>query len=380
MKLGGWRGAARRLLQTGVLMGTPISVGGARGLVLRGKIWTGAEASPFDGVVLIDSAGRIDRIAPTDALTIPDRLPVIGSAAHWIGPGITDTHVHLGFSHLPSQVAQGVIGMRDLGAPPAMAKKWRAMARRTGAHLATAGAILTAPGGYPTKSWGADGYGYEVASADRAREAVAVMEGAGASVIKIALEPGEGWPTPSPATTRAVVEAAHDRGLAVVAHARTVDMVHRALDAGVDELAHTPTEELPAATVDRIAEAQIPVSSTLQTFFSGGIGRPALRNATAMVEAGVPLVYGTDLGNSGTLGGVDPRELDRLAQAGLGRWGALRAATEVAARCAGLDPSLGFIREGEIARCVVLSDDPILEPGAWRAPTAVIVHGRVLRP
>ena len=126
---------------------------------------------------------------------------------------------------------------------------------------------------------------------------------------------------PSTAVLRAVVEAAHGAGLKVVAHALTVEAVGRVLDAGVDELAHTPVEPLPEALVDRIAAAGVTVISTLQTFFSTGSGRAAAANAAALHRAGVPLVYGTDLGNAGTRTGVDPRELDRLADAGLGRFG-----------------------------------------------------------
>ena len=380
-----WQGTAGRLLHRGRrayrsrFLGTPISAGGTRGLVLRGRVWPGGPATPYDGAVLIDSAGRVDDIGPIGELTIPDRWPVIGSASHWIGPGIVDTHVHLGFTGLAAHVCGGVVAMRDLGTPPAKVKRWQGAARRTGVRLASSGAVLTAPGGYPGQSWGRDGYAYEVTSAAHGAEAVETMLLAGAALIKIALEPGDGWPTLTPAIVDAIVETAHGHGLPVIAHALGVDMVRRALSAHVDELAHTPTEELPASMIEQIAEAGIRVSSTLQTFFSAGIGRPALRNAAAMVEAGVPLVYGTDLGNSGTVAGVDPRELDRLAQAGLGRWGALRAATDLAACSAGFDRSLGFIREGQIARCVVLCDDPVREPGAWRAPTAVVLHGRLIR-
>ena len=147
-----------------------------------------------------------------------------------------------------------------------------------------------------------------------------------------------GWPVPGPAVVRAVVEAAHATGLSVVAHALRVDMVRRAIDGGVDELAHTPTERLPDDLVEQIAEARVAVVSTLQTFFSAGSGRAAAANAAALHRAGVVLRYGTDLGNDGTVMGVDPRELDRLADAGLGRLGALRAATELGLRaraCAG---------------------------------------------
>jgi imidazolonepropionase-like amidohydrolase len=91
----------------------------------------------------------------------------------------------------------------------------------------------------------------------------------------------------------------------------------------------------------------------------------------------VPLLYGTDLGNAGTLPGVDPRELDRLGCAGLGRLGALRAATEGSARAVGVRGRTGRIVTGEAAALVLLAADPLVEPGAWRAPCLVIADGRL---
>jgi imidazolonepropionase-like amidohydrolase len=154
-------------------------------------------------------------------------------------------------------------------------------------------------------------------------------------------------------------------------------MVRRAIDGGVDELAHTPTERLPDDLVEQIADARVAVVSTLQTFFSAGSGRAAAANAAALHRAGVVLRYGTDLGNDGTMMGVDPRELDRLADAGLGRLGALRAATELAAQSPGMRGRSGHLRVGEPAALVVLPGDPVAEPGFWRSPVAVLADGRL---
>ena len=95
-------------------------------------------------------------------------------------------------------------------------------------------------------------------------------------------------------------------------------MVRARVDAGVDELAHTPTELLPEELVDRIAERGISVVSTLQTFFAAGIGRDAAANAAALYRAGVVLRYGTDLGNAGTRPG---RRSARAGPAGRHRAG-----------------------------------------------------------
>jgi hypothetical protein len=143
-------------------------------------------------------------------------------------------------------------------------------------------------------------------------------------------------------------------------------MVERALDAGVDELAHTPTEPLPQEVVGRIAAAGVTVVSTLHTFVASHSGRAALANAAALVAAAVPLRYGTDLGNAGIRAGADLRELRLLADAaGLGADGALRAAT---------DP----IRVGEKVGLVLLDEDPREHLGAWRMPRAVAAGGTLL--
>jgi imidazolonepropionase-like amidohydrolase len=287
---------------------------------------------------------------------------------------VVDAHVHLAFGDPAEMLAGGVVGMRDLGAPPCGFRAWRTPSGAWPA-VAVAGPLFTAPGGYPSQSWGAGGFAVGVPSAADAARMVREVLDQGVDLVKIALEPGDGAPVPDPATVRAVVAAAHAGGVPVTAHALTVDMVGRALDAGVDELCHTPVERLGEPLVERIAAAGVPVVSTLQTFFSGGMGADAARNAAALHRAGVPLVYGTDLGNAGTRPGVDPRELDRLADAGLGRLGALRAATEGAARACGVRGPTGKIATGEPAALVLLAADPLIEPWVWRAPVAVVAGG-----
>jgi imidazolonepropionase-like amidohydrolase len=148
----------------------------------------------------------------------------------------------------------------------------------------------------------------------------------------------------------------------------------------VDELAHVPTERLPAALIDRIADSGVKVTSTLQMFFSHGFGRDAAANAADLVSAGVPLLYGTgstDQGRSGAAPAVDPRELDRLANTGLGRLGALRAATEASAGAAGMRRRTGRLLIGEPAALVLLPTSPLVEPGVWRTPSAVFADGRL---
>jgi imidazolonepropionase-like amidohydrolase len=350
-----------------------------RGVLLLGTVWPGGQADPQDGVVVVDGKGIVRYLGPRDA-TLPVDLPVLGGRGHWIGPGIIDAHVHLSAGTIDDCLGAGLVAVRDLGAPADVARRWR-----TGHRLpppgrpfvAVAGPVLTAPDGYPGVAADRAGFTAAVDSPGQARMVVHRLATEGADVIKIALEPRNGRPVPSPRVVRAIVEAAHGAGLATVAHALSAEMVRRAVDAGVDELAHTPVERLSDALIGRIAERGVAVVSTLQTFFSRGMGRAVADNAATLLSAGVEIRYGTDFGGPGTHPGVDPRELDRIAEAGAGRLGALRAATSSAARAPGIRGRTGLLRLGERAAVVLLPADPLAEPGVWRAPTAVVADGRL---
>jgi imidazolonepropionase-like amidohydrolase len=267
--------------------------------------------------------------------------------------------VHLAFGTPEEMLAGGVVAVRDLGAPPTDALKWRAS---TGLQVEVAGPLLTAPGGYPSKSWGAHGFAAFVDDAGQATRLVAGLAMT-VDVVKLALEPN-GGPVPSPEVCRAVVDAAHAAGREVTCHALTADMVERALDAGVDELAHTPVETLPGELVTRIA-GTVRVVSTLHTFVRSGLGDAAVANATALLAAGTDLRYGTDLGNAGVKPGADLEELRLLASCGLGSAGAL----EVAIRP---------LRVGAAAGALGLDGDPEEHPSLLRRPRAVVAGTTLL--
>lgn len=323
-------------------------------VLLGGKVWYGDGRVLGDGAVVVEG-GVVTSVRPAAGLEAGSR-PVRRAA--WVGPALIDEHVHLAFGGSDAMLPGGVAAVRDLGAPLDLALAWQS------ADVRVAGPVLTAPGGYPSNGWGAGGFARPVGTPADAASAVRELAAVGVDVVKLALEPAGGQPVPSAEVAGAVVRAAHEAGLQVTAHALTAAMVARALDAGVDELAHTPVEALPAGVVDGIAAAGVRVVSTIETL-AAYPGSAVVANAAALVAAGVPLRYGTDLGNAGTRPGADPRELDRLAVAGLGPEGALRAATRP-------------IELGQPAALVGLDRDPLLDPTAWRAPVVVIAGERVI--
>jgi imidazolonepropionase-like amidohydrolase len=350
--------------------------------VLRGEVWPGGDEPGWsDGVVVLDSQGVVAAMGPATEVALPDDLPTRGGPGCWIGPGITDAHVHLAFGPPEDALAAGVVAVRDLGAPLGQAIGWRTRSEEgpppSRPWVTAAGPLITAPGGYPSSSWGADGFALFVSDPAGGSRAVDALLDAGVDVVKVALEPAGGAPVLDLATVQSVVDRAHARGRRATAHALTVAMVELALDAGVDELCHTPTERLPESVVERLAAGEVPVVSTLATLCRTGDRDVILGNATRLVSAGVSMVYGTDLGNAGTRPGVDPDELALLAATGLGNQGALRAATTGAAALIGVIGYAGAIRVGHRLTGVVLPADPLVDATCWRRPLAVFVGGQL---
>lgn len=276
-------------------------------------------------------------------------------------PALIDAHVHLRVAGDPALVSRellrrGVAAVLDLGSPErSLPLDHRPL------RVRCAGPLFTAPGGYPTQTWGRDGYGLELASADQARAAVRRLAQLGARFIKLAFDPRHLLLDAQVA--QAASDEAHQLGLKVAAHALELDSVRRALEAGADVLAHTPRDPLPSEVLERLRGKW--VVSTLRPFHVEPERLAALR------EAGARIAYGTDLGNEGTSPAIDAGELALLERAGVDP---LRAATQDAADLLGLD-DLGRLSVGSAASLLAVSG---LDPASLAQPVWVMNCGRVL--
>lgn len=235
-------------------------------------------------------------------------------------PPFVDHHVHLHLIDGSSLARRGIAAVVDLGGDPVD------LARRGDGipHLRYAGAFLTVPGGYPSgRSWAPASIVCEVTDpsshpgvAGGARTAVDAQADAGASVIKVALHADAG-PVLDDATLAAIVAAARTRGLTVVAHAQGAGQVERAIDAGVDALAHTPSDApLSRRVLARAVAAGQAWISTLD-IHRGAARANAIFHLRAFVQRGGRVLYGTDLGNGDLPVGLNRRELLALHEAGV---------------------------------------------------------------
>ncbi|GAA1829088.1 hypothetical protein [Agromyces salentinus] len=243
-------------------------------------------------------------------------------------PPLVDHHVHLMIIGADALAESGLAGVVDLGAPLDLVA---ALHARDGFPRADfAGAFLTAPGGYPSdRDWAAPGSVRGVEADDTgdraslpgpAEAAVAEQQAFGASVIKVVLNVTAG-PVFDAATLAAIVRAARERGLPVVAHVEGEGMTRLAIEAGVDALAHTPfTERVDDGLIARaVALRQRWISTLVVTGYGERTPETeyAIDNLRRFHAAGGRVLYGTDLGNGELPLGVNPDELALLLEAGL---------------------------------------------------------------
>lgn len=315
-----------------------------------------ADPEPRPGALRIEGASIAGKAARA-----PRGAKRIDATGLLLAPAFVDAHVHLSLAGELRQVAReelrkGVAAVLDLGAPiPALPLDLLPLRTRF------TGPLLTAPGGYPTRSWGKNGHGLELATEDDARAAVRRLAGMGARFAKLAFDAR--FPILAAPVARAAADEAHRHGMRVAAHALDADSVRRALEAGSDVLAHTPRERLPEDLLQRMAGKW--VISTLRAF---EVPPERLRE---LHDAGARIAYGTDLGNDGTSPGIDAGELALLGRAGLDP---LRAATRDAAELLGLR-DLGSLSVGSAASLIAVRS---LEPAALAAPVWVMIDGKMV--
>ena len=266
-------------------------------------------------------------------------------------PGFIDLHAHVHLDQTPRDVVvrHGLTTVRDTGGPLVPPEGGDGRLRVLGS-----GPILTAPGGYPVPVFGPEA-ALEVADADAARVAVRSLAAGGAAMVKIALEPGGSggapwnahaatseppWPLLPVETVAAIVAEAHDHGLIVSAHLSGPAGAEIALAAGVDEWAHVPCDPLSDELIGKAAADGVRVIGTLDTLSrTSGL----FPNAVRMAQAGIRLLYGTDLAHPDVPWGIDAFELQLMLHTA---HGTLMPAEVLAAATARQASTSGWHRSG----------------------------------
>jgi imidazolonepropionase-like amidohydrolase len=209
----------------------------------------------------------------------------------------------------------------------------------------------------------------------------------GADLVKLYLDGPD--PDTAPWTAnevRRVVDAAHDRGAKVTAHAGRLSGSRVCAEAGVDCIEHGFELDMDCAQL--MAERGIALVSTLTVLkswtsfgrtttierFSSPEGRKrvaerweAARDSVRLAHAAdVLLGAGTDFGGGSARANQLAWEVEALTEAGLEPWEAVASVTWKAGEILG-EVDAGQIREGGPADFFLIHGDPLSDPAAlWR--------------
>jgi imidazolonepropionase-like amidohydrolase len=372
---------------------------------------TGAAPVP-DAAVVIDG-DRITAAGPRAALSWPADAEVIDARGRTLIPGLIDAHDHLA-SHgyglatrfgleepastthlrtarvLAETLAMGYTTVRDAGGLDAGFKLAVEQGLIPGPRLVLALQIISPTGGIGDR---VSPSGHDCCGAhdpllppcvangpDPVRDVVRTMVRAGADVIKTATtggassRPGHGPLDAafSLAEMEALVTESHALGRRVMCHALGGPGLRTALAAGVDSIEHGCYLDEDATLLGQMAVQGTFFVPTLTVYvYHRESPAPHVRErAVALhahhvasvrraLELGVPIAAGTDAGGHGHP--KNALELKYLVEAGLTPMQALRAATQWAAACLGLEREVGTIEQGRLADLVLVGGDPLAD-------------------
>ncbi|BAH38013.1 MAG TPA: hypothetical protein DGD08_06195 [Gemmatimonas aurantiaca] len=370
----------------------------------------GTGRTPVTNATLLVRDGRIVAAGPAARVTIPanaERVPLAGKV---IIPGLINAHGHASsVANLRTYAAYGVTTVYSLGdeSPDVFAAR---DAQRTTApshaRVYVAGPVLNP------------------SSPDDARAQVAAVADRKVDIVKIRVDDNLGTaPKMKPEIYRAVIDAAHARGLRVAVHLYYLDDAKDLLAAGADYIAHSVRDKAVDADFTRqLVQSKVCYSPTLMRevstfvyestppFFKDSLflahanrewmataQQPArqeatrtsasaqrykaqlplaMRNMKALHQAGVPIAMGTDTGPVGRFQGYfELMEIEMMVDAGLTPTQALQSATRDAARCLKLDADLGTLEAGKVADFVVLDASPLERISNIRKQHSVWIGG-----
>lgn len=292
-------------------------------------------------------------------------------------PGLIELHAHLAFRRVPAEVVlrHGITTLRDAGGP--LHAPYGGDGRL---RVLSSGPIITAPAGYPIPGLGERNIAIPVATEMHARETVRSLVAGGAVMIKVALEPGgeagaRHWPMLPLPIVEAIVDEAHLLGRKVTTHIAETMGAQIALDAGIDEWAHTPCMALPDAQLQRAVAQRVRVVTTVDALSKcqGVFGN--LRRLAAM---GADLLYGAEIAHPDIPWGIDAQELLHMQQvAGMPPLAVLQVATARAG--AHLDiPLLGTLLPGAPADLIAVTGAPLQDLKMLEYPDWVMSGGKIV--
>jgi hypothetical protein len=382
-------------------------------------------------VTILIERGRIVGVGPSGSASIPPGATVHDAAGSFAMPGLLDAHVHvsqIGEGSIGLFVANGVVGVRDMGSKSEDVARWKEVRSSGGLapRIFWPGPKLDGTGELAGDNW-------VVASPDEARHAVDRLRAMDVDFVKVHYGL-------SHSVYQAIAEQSRKQGLWFAGHATgefpltAVAAGQRTIEHGREMFPCSPSEReqaardprlsdlcAPAAVVDQILPAMARAGTwftpTLVSWRGQRLSReeasqldgvrdvpPALERRWHQQEAtqapgaleqqliaqlgpltanaaraGVPLLTGSDAGDPYVVpGSALHDELRLFVEAGVSPLQAIRSATLEPARALGMGDEMGSIEPGKAADVVLLAADPLADIRNTRRIVAVVLEGRWL--
>jgi imidazolonepropionase-like amidohydrolase len=256
----------------------------------------------------------------------------------------------------------------------------------------------------PTGMYPLTGYSWElempagaqlVDGADNLRRAVREQVKFGADWIKVYADRDayigddgrlHSWPNWTDEEFRAIVEEARRLGKPVAAHARGIEGIESALNAGVQSIEHG--DGLTPELIGRMIKQHVYWCPTIYVGMRPQPGAPPLRAKSAEIKRAAfgealkrgmteLIAFGTDAG--GFAWSENPaQEFGFYARYGMTPMQSIRTGTISAAKLLGRDRDLGTIVVGKLADLVAVEGDPLADVGAL-TKVKWIMKGGVVR-
>jgi imidazolonepropionase-like amidohydrolase len=184
----------------------------------------------------------------------------------------------------------------------------------------------------------------------------------------------------SPEEVRAVINTAHQLNRRVAAHVvGTPAYLHLVIEAGADTIEHGPLDDVSISMMKKRGTAYTPTllaGKLIDYRFQDGMD-----GVGKAYRAGVPIIFGTDLGIFGPERSHE--EFGLLAQAGMPPEQVLKAATINAAAALGnLGENLGSLAPGKLADVIAMKIDPLTHIDQLAEPgkvSFVMKEGKVFK-
>jgi imidazolonepropionase-like amidohydrolase len=396
------------------------------------RLIDGTGAEPITDAALLVIDGRIVEVGPDAGVAAPeDARPIYMPTATAL-PGLIDSHVHVtlpptidplltlaaetdddlvvrGVAAAERMVRAGVTTAYDCGARGMTSYRIRdAIARglSLGPRLMVSGRAITQTGGH------CHFFGGEADGVDGVRAAVRQMlDEEGADGIKImatggGLTPGTDsrFASYSVQELAAAADETHRFGKRITSHAHGVPGIRNASEAGIDSIQHctmlgpdwtwTFDEDVARGMAERGTRAIPTISAGTRAEIESGIDINKLQpnpgamgrkdfwaNARRLIDAGVTVVPGTDVGVNLTDYGEDLFfELEAYVGIGIEPAQVIRMATERAARHLGIEAETGTLVPGLAADVLVVDGAPDQDIAALRRSLVVLRGGTPIQP